>query len=168
MCTCGYVCECFSFLTVMHWCSPQSAESWLSCLSSSRWFWVWAPQWPGTQMRQLRLRRPSGPLGIWWNLASLKEPGQCGQGEIGERREGKGKRGKGVERAKRRVTLVPVISSCKSWLSMFTMLSPQTNKECFYWNCCCTHLLLSHRRKHQVLALYDYLFALCITEETRE
>lgn len=62
-------------------CSPRSAGSWLSCLSSSRWFWVLAPRWPGTQMTRLRPRRPSGPPGIWRNLASLTEVEQSGQRE---------------------------------------------------------------------------------------
>lgn len=56
----------------MHECLPQSAVSWLSCLSSSRWFWVWAPRWPGTQMMRLHPRCLFGPLGFWRNLAGLK------------------------------------------------------------------------------------------------
>lgn len=62
---CGCAPKGFRDFWVTHECSPQSAGSWLSCLSSSRWSWVWAPHWPGTQMMQLPPRCLSGPLGFW-------------------------------------------------------------------------------------------------------
>ncbi len=99
--SCVYMWVCMWDLKVTHECSPQSAGSWLSCLSSSRWFWVWAPRWPGTQMTQLHPRCPSGPLGISRNLASLREPEQRGQRETesGKKKKEGGKevRGKGRE-----------------------------------------------------------------------
>lgn len=81
----------FRDLKVTHECSPQSAGSWLSCLSSSRWSWVWAPRWPGRQTMQLRPRYLSGPLGIWRNLASLRKMERRGQSdtESDKKREGK-------------------------------------------------------------------------------
>lgn len=147
VCACGCVCECFRDLRVTHECSPQSAGSWLSCLSSSRWFWVWAPRRPGTQTMQPPLRCLSGPLGIWWNLASLREPEQEGQREMQsdkkrEATEGRGE-GEGVK-----VMLVPVTSACKTYLSMGITFSTQkaTMRKNPHSYCCCAHLQLSHGR----------------------
>lgn len=52
---------------------PQSAESWLSSLSSSRWCEVWAHPLPGIRMTPLLLISPSDRRVTWWSWACLRD-----------------------------------------------------------------------------------------------
>lgn len=52
---------------------PQSAESWLSSPSSSRWCEVWAHLPPGIRTTPLLLKFLSDRQGTWWSWACLRE-----------------------------------------------------------------------------------------------
>lgn len=55
------------------WDLPQSAESWLSSPSSSRWYEVWVLPLPGIQTMLLLPKSLSDRQGIWWSWAYLRD-----------------------------------------------------------------------------------------------